>query len=300
VSQYADRDPFDDGPRRTSSVRTSEVSSLSAWLMAGLSLVAVGVAIVGLLFPTVLGLDLVALWPLPAIALLLALATHLAKARGVLRVVAPLLLVTWLILGVGWWWVGIPPSPSQAANIIGPPQVPSEVAIGISLDGELTIGLDTTNVYSIRVGSRGGTTGAPDVLEARHDDRMAMTVQERSDSGWYRTSGWDVTLHSASLWRIEATATTVDLDLAWIPLRQLGVTAESGTITLGDPVALVTIDLQGAFEVSVLAGTPVQVVGVAEVPVGWATSATGSSSPTPGDGFLITTSGGQGIRIVER
>ncbi len=300
MSQYADRDPFETGPRRSTSARRGEVSSLSAWLMAGLSLVAVGVAIVGRLFPTVLGLDLVALWPIPAVALLLALVTHLAKARGALRVVAPLLLVTWLILGVGWWWVGSPPSPSQAANVIGPPQVPSEVTFGVTLDGELTIGLDPTNVYAIRVGSRGGTTGAPDVLEARQDDLMAMTVRERSDSGWYLTSGWDVTLHSASLWRIEATATTVNLDLAWIPLRQLGVTAGSGVITLGDPVGLVPIDLDGALEVSVLAGTPVQVVGPAEVPAGWATSATGSSSPTPGDGFLITTGGGQGIRIVER
>ncbi len=274
------------------------MSATRAWLMAVLSVVAVSVAIVGRLFPLVLALDLVALWPIPALAIVLAFAVALLGGRASSRVLAPLLVVTWLILGVGWWSVGVPPSPSQAANILGPPQVPSEVALAVSLVGELTMSLDPTNVYSISVGQRGGTVGPPDVLEARQDDVMAMTVQERADGAWYRTSGWDVTLHSAALWRIEATATDVSLDLSAIPLQELDVTG-NGTISLGQPVGPVPVSLRGTLVVSVPAGTAVEVIGTADVPAGWSTSDSGSASPTPGEGFIITT-GGRGIQVVER
>lgn len=291
------RDPFEGGFGGTA--EASEFSSTWAWLMAGFTLVALGVAIIGRLLPPVLVFDLVALWPLPAFAVLVAIVVRLARANGVTRVLAPLLLVTWLILGVGWWWVGSPPSPSRAADVTGPPQVPSEVALAIALDGEVSITVGDEYVYSVRMGDRGGMTGAPDVLEARQDEVMAITMQERVDSGWYRSSGWDVTLHPAALWQIHVKATVVDLQLSGVPLQHLGVMGD-GRIVLGDPTGLVIIDLQGVLEVSIPAGVPVQVIGSAEVPDGWTTSGTGSTSPTPGEGFLITTGGGQGIRVIER
>lgn len=277
----------------------SGFSSTWAWLMAGFSMVALGIAIVGRLLPPVLILDLVALWALPALAVVLAVIVRLSRANGVTRVLAPLLLVTWLILGLGWWWVGSPPSPSRAADVTGPPQVPSEVALAITVDGKVTISVDEDHVYSVRMGDRGGSAGAPDVLEARQDEVMAVVVRERDDSGWYRSSGWDVTLHPAALWQLEVEATEVDLQLAGVPLRRLGVTAD-GTVIIGEPVGLVIIDLQGVIDLSIPAGVPVQVVGTADVPEGWTISDTGSTSPNPGEGFLITTGGGQGIRIVER
>lgn len=291
------RDPFEGG--FGGPAEASEFSSTWAWLMAGFTLVALGVAIIGRLLPPVLVFDLVALWPLPAVAILVAFVVRLARANGVTRVLAPLLLVTWLILGVGWWWVGSPPSPSRAADIIGPPQVPSEVALAIAVDGEVTITVDEDNVYSVRMTDRGGMAGAPDVLETRQDEVMAVTMQERADSGWYRASGWDVTLHPAALWQINVKATVVDLQLSGVPLQHLGVTGD-GKIVLGDPTGLVIIDLQGVIDLSIPAGVAVQVVGTAEVPDGWVITDSGSTSPAPGVGFLITTGGGQGIRIVER
>lgn len=267
--------------------------------MSGLSMVALGVAIIGRLLPPVLVLDLAALWPLPALAVLVAITVRLVKATGVTQVLAPLLMVTWLILGVGWWWAGAPPSPSRAADITGPSQVPSEVALAIEVDGALKVTADGGHVYSVRMGDRGGMAGAPDVLEARQDEVMAITIQERSDSGWYRSSGWDVTLHPAALWQVEVTATIVDLDLSEIPLRHLQVTGD-GTIMLAEPKGLVIVDLQGVLRVSIPAEVPVQVIGDAEVPTGWTITETGATSPTPGEGFLLTTGGGQGIRVVER
>ncbi len=289
-------DPFGRGFGRA--VEASEFSSLWAWLMAGLSMVAIGTAIIGRLFPVVMALDLVALWPVPALAVVAALIARLLRLRGVSRVVGPLLLVTWLILGVGWWSTGTPPSPSRAADILGPPQVPAEVALGISLDGELTIGPGSAHVYSVRLARRGGAVGAPDVLEARQDDAMAMTVRERPDSGWYLSSGWDVTLHPAALWRIDATARTVSLDLTGIPIGELQV-AGDGTIALGDPVGPVAVHLDGNVEVSVPFGVPVKVVGAAEVPAGWESTDAGATSPTAGEGYVITVAG-QGIRVTER
>ena len=86
MSQDLGGDPFAPDPS-IPSVEPARVSALAAWIMSALTAIAFVVAIVGRLFPMAVALDLVALWPLPAIAVLIVLCGRWLP--GSVRLIAP-------------------------------------------------------------------------------------------------------------------------------------------------------------------------------------------------------------------
>ena len=288
-------DPFSGGPG-LDGIEPSRVSALTAWIMTALTAVALTVAIVGRLFPLVVVLDLVSLWPLPALGVLLVIAGRWLP-RSV-RLAAPALLVSWLILGVAWWSVGTPEPPSAAADVLGPAEVPAHVALAVAVDGDLSIVGGAERLYEVSLGQRGGSAGAPDVLEARDGDVLAMAIEERDDSGWFRTSGWDMRLDDGPIWAMDLRAQLVDLDLRTLRLGSLVVEGD-GTVVLPRVATVTEAVVSGDVVVSVPADMPVRVIGVATVPASWATDDEGASAPVDGEGWVLVVEG-PGVEVVDR
>ncbi len=288
-------DPFSGGPG-PDGLEPSRVSALTAWIMTALTAVALTVAIAGRLFPLVVVLDLVALWPLPALgALLVVVGRWLPRS---VRLAAPALLVSWLILGVAWWSVGTPEPPSAAANVLGPGEIPAQVALAVAVDGDLSVVGGAERLYEVSVGPRGGSAGVPDVLEARDGDVLAMGVEERADSGWFRTSGWDMRLDDGPIWEMDVRARSVELDLRTLRVGSLAVEGD-GTVVLPRVATATEAFVSGTVVVSVPADAPVRVVGAATVPASWTTDDEGASAPVDGEGWVVVVEG-PGVEVVDR
>lgn len=289
-------DPFASSPS-ASSLEPARVSSLTAWIMFGLTAIAIAVAIVGRLFPFALTLDLVALWPLPGLAVLIVLLSRwLPRA---VRLIAPALLVGWLLIGVVWWSVGSPTPPSASADVVGSADLPASVAIAVEVDGELVLGGGADALYSVTPGRRGGSAGAPDVLEASEGEVLAMRVVEREDSGWFRSSGWTMQVSDAPTWEMHLRATDVDLDLRSLRVSGIEVFGD-GTVLLPRVAGTAEAVISGNIVVSVPADVPVRVVGEAVVPMGWTATDDGSASPASGTGGWVIVVEGPGVQLVDR
>lgn len=278
------------------SIEPTRVSALTAWIMSALTAVAVVVAIVGRIFPLAVALDLVALWPLPALAVVVVLVGRWLPRP--VRLVAPALLVGWLLLGVVWWSVGTPAPPSSAADVVGPSEVPDHVAIAVTVDGELVVGGGGDVLYEVANGRRGGSAGAPDVLEAGEGQALAMGIVERDDSGWFRSSGWTLSLSDEPVWAMDLRAETVDLDLRSLRLEGIEVHG-GGTLLLPRVADIAQAVVAGELVVSVPGDVPVRVVGDASVPADWVVTDDGAASPVDGDGWVIVVDG-PGIELVDR
>lgn len=296
MSQDLGGDPFAPDPS-IPSVEPARVSALAAWIMSALTAIAFVVAIVGRLFPLAVALDLVALWPLPAIAVLIVLCGRWLP--GSVRLIAPALLVVWPIIAAAWWSVGSPTPPSAAADVVGPSDLPASVALAVEVDGELVVGGGGDELYTVTTGRRGGAAGAPDVLEAREAEVLAMGIVEREDSAWFRSSGWTLRVSDAPVWEMHLVAPFVDLDLRSLRVRAIEVLGD-GTVLLPRVAGQAEALVSGALVVSVPADVPVEVVGDASVPAGWTTTDDGSSSPTEGEGGWVIVVEGPGVELVDR
>lgn len=289
-------DPFAPAPS-IPTVESARVSSLTAWIMFVLTAVALVVAIVGRLFPLAVTLDLVALWPLPGVAVLIVLVGRWLPRSA--RLMAPALLVAWLLVGVVWWSVGSPTPPSASADIVGPVDLPASVALAIVVDGELIVDGGGDLLYTLTNGRRGGSAGAPDVLEAREGDALAMGVVEREDSGWFRSSGWTMRLADSPSWQMDLRAPVVDLDLRTLRVDGIEVHGD-GTVFLPRVATEAEAVVSGALVISVPDDVPVTVVGDAAFPTGWTATEDGAASPAEGDFGWVIVVDGPGVQLVDR
>ena len=91
---------------------------------------------------------------------------------------------------------------------------------------------------------------------------------------------------------------SIEADLSRLQLTGLQLSGE-GTVGLGSADGNVVVNVSGVFEIAIPAGTPARVVGDAVVPDGWAESAEGSASPTPGEGWVISVAEGTSLTVSE-
>lgn len=268
--------------------------------MVALTLVAGSVAVAGRVLSPAIVLDLVALWPIAAIAVLAGVvAFFVRKTRPRLLALSPLVLLTWLLLGSGLHLAGWEALPSSSAEARGPDA--AGVGIGV-LSIELSQGsLNVTDasvpdLYRLTFERAGGSAGAPLAGLAVGEGRARVVITERQDSFWFRFAGWNLELSPGPRWILELAAQDLRADLSGLSVSQLSVSG-AGEVVLGEPVGEGNVQVTGSYRISVPSTIPVEVIGEARVPSNWVATAEGAASPAEGQGWLITVAEGASLQI---
>lgn len=268
-------------------VSGSALSATWAWLTLGAALIVLGAVVATGFAARAVVLDVVALWPLGAAALVaVPVAMALGRRAPVLWVVVPLLLLTWVLAGVAWFLADGPGGPpSRAADLVGPDASPRTAALELAIDGTLTIGPVVNAAYAIAPALTGGDVGPPESFDAIDDDVLSIVTRTRSDAGWYESAGWRLGLRPGPTWTLSVVADRIDADLGTIAIDRLDVTAD-GTVRLGAGSGAVS-QSGGTLTIVIPPDTAASVVGSATVPDSWTATADGAAAPAGGDGYRI-------------
>ena len=270
------------------------------WLLPALILTAIlGLTAVDV-FSRSLVLDLVAWWPA---WLLLAVVVAVAGRRRIGRVrvggMASILVAATLVAFVVGHLNGWPINPSASRFLVGPPLGSIEQAeLVAAMDGDIRVTASSEFLYEVDPLSGGGDIGIPSAIERSVGDSISVTLEEPADPGFDTSSGWDVRLSTAPVWALVLSG-DIEADLSGLKVEDLDL-AGRGNLSLGaaDETSLVVVD--GAFNFSVPAGVPTQVVGRASVPESWSETSDGWVAPGEGDGWVISVPSGSSVSIVER
>ena len=228
-------------------------------------------------------LDVGSLWPAP----LLAIATmevrdRLARRRNrVVRtgsgVAVPLLLFTWVVVGLALHLAGWEQLPSSAVALRGP-EVP-DLLVAAELDirsgGEVVLGGESEYLYEVTPMRRGGIVAPARGSELIGGRNATISLTESSEAGWFGSRGWRVSVSVSPWWGLTVRAPRLEADLTAVRLQSLHVQAD-GRIRLGSPSGDVTVRLDGGVVLEVPSGASVEVEGPARVGPGWEVTATGT------------------------
>lgn len=261
--------------------------TVAAWMLVVAVLVAGAAGVLGGILSSSLVVDLAALWPLPALAILVG---ALVAWRGRSRrsgAVLPLAILSAFVLAGAIHLGGWDQLPSATARLSGPPpadlSAPTELIAQIS--GDLVVRAHPDGVaYRVDPILRGGSAGVPRATETSVDGAMSVTLEAAEETpSWYTFAGWRVGLHPDVTWRLVLNG-TIDADLTAVVLSSAAI-AGSGTLRLGQPPGDVSVIIAGDFDVTVPPGVAVIVDGEAHVPASWEASGGGAVSPVdPEDG----------------
>ncbi len=274
--------------------------SRGAWVVLAVVVVLFVIAVLtGLLSPTVV-LDLAALWPigvgLVALAVLVGL---LGRRRG--RSIGPLValaLAAWVLISVGLHLTGWSALPSSAGDVVAEASGDGPTRINLVTKGTVQVGLGSDPLYEVVPVRRGGPTTAPSVLEQVVGERSTVRVLEYPSAGWFRFAGWDVALSPDSLWTVAVTSPDFDVDLRELDVA--GVTVEGdGRVLLPAASRRGVIEVSGEVTVAIPAGSPAEVIGAAETPIGWEITDRGARAPVEGTGWEIVVGEGAVVRVEE-
>ena len=262
--------------------------AVAVWILCGAVVVASVAGVLGDILSRSYVVDMAAMWPLIAGALVLGLlARWLGRRSPRSRALLPLALFTALVLGAGLHLSGWEQLPSASARLTGPDVAalsdPTELVAQVV--GELEIAASDNDVaYSVVPIQRGGMVGVPQATETSTDGDLSVTIEAAADApSWYRFAGWRLELAPDVPWRLILNG-EIDADLREVAVGS-GAVAGSGAIRLGSPPqGGAGIILAGDFVVTVPAGAAVIVDGEAVVPSGWETSGDRHLSPTAVDG----------------
>jgi hypothetical protein len=274
---------------------------VAAWAMVALTVLAIWVAIGGDILSPVVVLDVLALWPVAAPAVLLLAVGWLRRkksSRGL--AMAPLLVVTWLLLALGLYLGEWDRLPSAVADVTGGPVAGVGVA-DLSLEveeGAVSMRAEASDsLYAIHLPRSGGPTGPPDVVVVAGDGRTEIIAVEGFDSRWYRFSGWDVTLDPTPRWNLRLRGNDIEADATGLDLGRLDLEG-AGRARIGSAGEDTSVLVDGRFTVTVPVGAAVEVIGAAEVPEGWQQTETGFLSNGTGPAITIQVEDGSSVRIV--
>ncbi len=269
------------------------VQDRSVWPMAALAMAAVTILVVafgvvtGILSATVV-LDVLALWPLGALAIPAWLFARFKKSSKALGLPG-LLVVTWLVAALGLHLSAWSLLPSAAGDMVGP-ETGSISSVDLSLDisGRIDIGSSPGSALYITGPLRtGGSTGVAEAFEQTANQDLTLVLAERDDSDWFRFGGWRLLINPAARWSLDLAADVVDADLVSVDVAALSLRAASGRVALGAPSGEVSVSVSGPIRISVPDGVAVVVVGPAVAPPGWSRLPDGWTSNTPGPGWRI-------------
>lgn len=262
--------------------------AVAVWILLAATAVAGTAGVLGGILSPALVPDLIALWPLLAVALVVGmLGRWLARRRGGRsRAILPLTLFSALVLAAslhlgGWDWL-----PSAEARLTGPPAADSgEVTeLVVQMSAEIRVRpASGSAAYRVDPMLRGGLAGVPEATETSTDGDLSVVLRAASDSpSWYSFAGWKVSLSPEMRWRLVLNG-RLDADLGDLDLTS-AVLAGAGVVDLGEPpVEGGSVIVAGDFNLVVPAGAGVVVDGPATVPPSWETTERGARSPAAGD-----------------
>lgn len=263
--------------------------------MTGLTLVALAVGIGGNVLSRTAVLDALALWPLAALVVPAAL---IGLKGGRHRALAPLVLLTWMLVAVGLHLGGFAGLPSGAAALT--------TDLGDTVEARLTISVDGLSLhvrpgpFAVAPAPVGGSIGVPVVERVSGASATALVVTDNTDtSPWFRFGEYRVTLDPDVTWDLRFRVTGLDLNLSEIPVSGGSLVATAGRVTLGAPPSPATLEVSGDIEISVPSNLAVTVVGSTRVPDDWTVEGLGAMSPVSGDGWTIRVVSGS-VRILSR
>lgn len=257
-----------------------------------------GVAASGRLSRSIVA-DFIAWWP---VWLGIGIAAYLLRERkiGRFRVAGLVPLVALLLVGLFTWghlsgW-SIMPSASQ--RLVGPEVgVFTEASLTADIDGRIELSGGGQYLYLVEPIMRGGVIGIPDASEQAVDSRVSVELDPPADAGLYGYAGWAISLANSPVWSLDLGG-AVDADLTEVAISGMSLSG-SGTVLVGEVDEATPIDVNGSFRLVVPPDVPARVVGVASVPSSWALTEEGATSPTPGDGWLITVVGEGSVTVVQ-
>ena len=252
-------------------------------------------------------LDVASLWPAPLLATaVVVVRDRLATRRNRVvrtgsRVSVPLLLFTWVSVGLALHVAGWEHLPSSAAALQGP-AVPDLLVAGeldIDSGGEVVLGGESEHLYEVTPMRSGGSVapaGASELIGARE---AAISLTETSEAGWFGSRGWRVSVSAFPWWGLTVRAARLEADLTAVQLQSLRVQAD-GRIRLGFPSGEVPVRLDGGVVLEIPSGASVEVEGPAEVGPGWEVTATGMRYVGTGNSrFLVVVEPGSDL-VVEQ
>jgi hypothetical protein len=243
--------------------------------------VSVAVAVAAGLLSTTLVLDLAALWPAVAVALV-ALVVALLR-RGPWRWAPPAILLAWLLFGLGLHLIAVPMLPSAVGDI--------EVDVDVSDIGAakltagpidvLTVDFNETGVVaSVTMRRRGGGVAPAIATPLVGDGRAEIVLAERDDPGFFEFEGWQLSLGGVESWELDVAATSLEIDTDGA-LQASILASGAGMIALSEVERESVLDVTGVFDISVPRGVGVVLDGAATTPNDW--TATDRGSVSPGD-----------------
>lgn len=259
--------------------------TVAAWILVVALVVAGAAGVLGDILSPSLVVDLAAMWPFLAVAVLLgALVAWRGKSRRS-GAVLPLAILTVLVLAGALHIGGWDRLPSATARLSGPAAAemsrPTELVAQIS--GELVVeAKNGDTAYRVDPILRGGAAGVPRATETSVDGDMSISLEAAEDTpAWYSFAGWHIGLDPNVTWRLVLNG-DIEADLTALVLSSAAI-AGSGSLRLGQPPDDVSVILAGDFDVTVPAGSAVVVDGEANVPSSWEEVGGGSASPVDAD-----------------
>jgi len=263
--------------------------------MVGLTILALTVAVLGRILSPSIVLDAVALWPLAALALP---AIIIGFSGGRRRALAPLVLLSWILIAVGLHLGRLEGLPSSAATITAD--------LGSAADGRLVAALPDVALvvgpgpFAVAPLPSGGTGGVPVIERVAGDTSVSLTLTDDPDrSVWFRFGTFEVTLPSSPSWNLQLEGKRIEADLRSVTVTAVTLRAPTGSVQLGPPPGGVVVEVEGDFDMSVPSDVPVTVMGPATVPGGWTVNGDTAHSPTDGAGWRIVVGSGS-VRIATR
>ena len=251
----------------------------AALVMASVFLVAAGHF--GWLMRSVL-LDIVSLWPGWGVTmgLLLINQRKLRHRRRAIRsgsgAAPPLLLLAWLVIGLGLHLTGWDALPSSAGDLAGPSvggDITSAV-LDVELDGDVVLVGGAGLLYEVKPMRAGGDLAPAQASEVLIDREVTVRLGEGPDPGWFGSGGWNVSVSTSPEWEVTVRAASLEADLTMVRLNSLRVVAD-GRIRLAAPSGDVPIRAGGELVLELPSDASVEVTGPVRVGPGWEVTADG-------------------------
>ena len=263
--------------------------------MTGFTVVALSVGLVGNVLSRSAVLDALALWPLAALVLPAAL---IGLKGGRHRALAPLVLLTWLLVTVGLHLGGVAGLPSTAAAVRSDVAAVDEARLTVSIDNVFV--RMTEGPFSVTPAPVGGTAGVPVVERVSGSTATALVITtDPTRSPWFRFGEYRVSLDAGVRWDLRVRVAGLELDLTDVDVVAGRFESMTGRVVLGRPSRPATLEFAGDIEVSVPEDSPVRVIGSTRLPDGWTVDGNGGRAPVEGDGWTIRVTSGS-VRIVSR
>jgi hypothetical protein len=265
--------------------------------MAGMLPIVGGIGISANVLSPGLALDLISLWPglLPVVLALVVVAIKKAWRRR-MGALPPLLIITWIALAVSAHIAALEPLPSSSADLIGPAEFPDHVTLSAHSPGVLEVRVnDRGTIYRVGFVRLGGQIGIARAEEVSTAFGLTVSIGDAGPTEWFRYAGWTLDLAPSTQWNLSLGG-ELEGDLTGLDLGSVSLDG-NGELTLGPTDHPVPMAVRGEFDLHIPADVAARVVGSADVPNGWVTTAEGFRSPVDGEGWVISAATGSSVVI---